>query len=116
MIYLYAFLVGGIICFIAQMILELFHLSPGHITCLFVIIGTFLEFFSLYDKLINFSGAGAMLPITSFGHSLAHSAYNGAIQKGILGLSSSIFDKTSNGIVYAIIFAVIIGVFCKPKG
>lgn len=111
-----AFLVGGVICAIAQLIMEFFNLTPGHITCLFVSAGTFLEFGDIYDKLVEFGGAGAMLPITSFGHSLADAAYNGALKDGIIGLSANIFESTSNGIVTAIIAAVIIGMIFKPRG
>lgn len=111
-----AFLVGGIICAIAQVIMEIFDLTPGHITCLFVSLGTFFEFGDIYDKLVEFGGAGAMLPITSFGHSLADAAYNGAMKDGIIGLSANIFETTSNGIVTAIIAAVVIGMIFKPRG
>lgn len=116
MIYLYAFLVGGALCAFAELILELFKLTPGHLTCLFVSIGAFLEIGGFYDKLVKVAGAGALLPITSFGHSLAHAAYEGAKTKGILGLSSEIFSMTSNGIVIAVVFAVLLGLLFKPKG
>lgn len=116
MIFLFSFIIGGIICAIGQLILELFKLTPGHITCLFVCGGCFLEFGNLYDKLVKISGAGALLPITSFGHSLAQAAYEGALKDGILGLFSNIFSSTSSGIVTAIIISVIIGLIFKPRG
>ncbi len=115
MIFLYAFLVGGIICLIGQLILDIFKLTPGHITVLFVILGTFLDFFSFYDKLINIAGAGAFLPITSFGHSLVHGAFNGALKEGFLGLSNNIFNLTSSGIVWTLVLSIIIGIIFKPK-
>ena len=116
MIFIQAFIIGGIICGIGQLLIEIFDLTPGHITCLFVSGGCFLEFGDIYDKLVEFGGAGALLPITSFGHSLAHAAYEGAKTDGLLGLSSNIFDITSNGIVIAIVAAVLIGIIFKPKG
>ncbi len=116
MIYFYAFLIGGAICLIGELLIEFFHLTPGHITSLFVIIGAFLELFDIYDKLVSIAGAGALLPITSFGHSLAHSAYEGALSQGFIGLSQSLFSTTSNGIVYAIVCAVLFGLIFKPKG
>lgn len=115
MIFLYAFLVGGLICAIGQLILDLFKLTPGHITGLFVVIGVFLDFFNFYDKLIKVAGAGALLPITSFGHSLVHAAYSGAKNKGIIGVFTSIFDKTAFGISLTIFLSVLIGILCKPK-
>ena len=85
MIFIYAFLIGGIICALAQVVLDLFELTPGVITAIFVMLGALLEFFDIYDFLIKFSEAGALLPITSFGHSLAEAAYNGAIKDGFFG-------------------------------
>ena len=93
MIFIYAFLVGGLICALAQVILDLFELTPGVITALFVSIGALLEFFDIYDWLINFSEAGALLPITSFGHSLAHASYETAIKEGFFGLFSGMLSK-----------------------
>lgn len=116
MIFLNAFLIGGLICFIGQLIMELFNLTPGHLTSIFVIVGSCCEFFNLYDKLVSFAGAGALLPITSFGHSMANAAYEGAIANGFIGLSQNIFQTTSNGIVYAILIAAILGSIFKPKG
>ena len=116
MIFLNAFLIGGLICFIGQLIMELFNLTPGHLTSIFVIVGSCCEFFNLYDKLVSFAGAGALLPITSFGHSMAHAAYEGSIANGFIGLSQNIFQTTSNGIVYAILIAAILGSIFKPKG
>lgn len=116
MIYLNAFLIGGLICFICQIVLEVFHLTPGHLTSLCVVIGANLEWFNLYDKLVNFADFGASLPILSFGHSMAHAAYEGALNDGFIGLSQNIFSQTSNGIVYAVLFAVVVGLLFKPKG
>lgn len=116
MVFVYAFLIGGFICALGQLIIDLFNLTPGHITCLFVIFGTFLDFFGFYDRLIDFSEAGALLPITSFGHSLIHSAVEKSQEFGILGLSRGMFAMTSDGIVWAIVLSVVIGMIFKPKG
>ena len=115
MIFLYAFLVGGTICMIAQLILDLFDLTPGVITAIFVMIGSLLEFFDLYDKLIKFCGAGALLPITSFGHSLADGAYNRAIETNYFGIFTGMFDNVSPGISVAIILSVFVAVIFKPR-
>ncbi len=74
MIFLFAFLVGGMICAIAEIVLVKTKLLPVHVTALFVTIGALLDSFHLYDKLNDISGAGSMVPITSFGHSLSHGA------------------------------------------
>ena len=82
MIYLYAFLFGGLICGIAQIIMNTFKLTVGHMTTLFVCIGAVLDFGNFYDKLIEVAGAGALLPITSFGHSLVHASLDAARESG----------------------------------
>lgn len=115
MIFLYAFLIGGAICMLAQIILDLFELTPGVITAIFVMLGSTLEFFDIYDKLIKFSGAGALLPITSFGHSLADGAYNKAIQTNYFGIFTGMFDNVSPGITAAIILSVVAAIVFKPK-
>ena len=72
--FIYAFLVGGVICLIGQLLLDFVKLTPAHLMATFVVIGAILDGFGLYDKLIKFAGAGATVPITSFGHSLLHGA------------------------------------------
>ncbi len=116
MVFLYAFLIGGLICGIGQLIQDIFKLTPGHITGLFVVFGVLLDSFHLYDKLIDVAEAGALLPITSFGHSLVHSALEAAKADGWLGISGGIFSMTANGIVWAIVLSVIFGLIFKPKG
>ncbi len=115
MMYLNAFIVCGIICAIGQIIYDNTKLTAGHITSLFVVIGAALDTFGLYDKLIKFAGAGASLPITSFGHSLIHGALEAAEKNGLLGILSGMFDLTTSGITSAILFAFLVAVVCKPK-
>ncbi|MFC3882786.1 stage V sporulation protein AE [Bacillus songklensis] len=114
--YLYAFLVGGAICVAGQLLLDAAKLTPAHVTSLFVVAGAVLDGFGLYDKLIEFAGAGATVPITSFGHSLLHGAMEQADEHGFIGIAMGIFELTSAGISSAILFAFIIAVIFKPKG
>lgn len=100
---------------LAQIILDLFNLTPGVITAIFVSLGALLEFFDIYDKLIKFSGAGALLPITSFGHSLADGAYNEAIKTNYFGILTGMFSNVSAGISLAIVLSVVIALIFKPK-
>ena len=86
MLLLKSFLFCGIVCMIAQIILDNTKLSPGHITSIFVVFGAFLDSFSFYDKIIKSVGGGALLPITSFGHSLIHGALAKANEYGIIGI------------------------------
>ena len=116
MSYLLSFLVCGFICMIGQIIYDNTKFTPGHITSLFVVVGSVLDVFGLYDKLLSVSKVGASLPITSFGHSLMHAA-NEAMRngEGILGVASGLFDMTSTGITSAILFAFLVAIIFKPK-
>ena len=115
MIFLYSFLFCGIVCLIGQIILDNTSFTPGHVTSLFVVLGTFLDFFGLYDKFIKLFGSGTLVPITSFGHSLIHGALDAANEKGILGLLGGMFSLTSAGIVAAIVFGFILTIIFKAK-
>ena len=115
MIFVYSFLFSGLICLIGQIILDNTKLSAGHITSIFVVIGAFLDTFGIYDKIITCVGGGALVPITSFGHSLIHGALAKANDFGIIGLLMGMFDLTATGITAAIIFTFIFTMIFKPK-
>lgn len=115
MTFLYSFLFCGFVCLIGQIILDNTKLTPGHVTSLFVVIGAFLDSFGLYDKFIKWFGAGTLVPITSFGHSLIHGALAKAEDAGVLGLLGGMFSLTSVGIVAAIVFGFILTLIFKAK-
>ena len=115
MIYIYSFLFCGLVCLIGQLILDNTKLTAGHITSLFVVIGAFLDTFGIYDKIITYVGGGAMVPITSFGHSLIHGALEKAQDFGLIGLLMGMFDLTATGITAAIIFTFIFSLFFKAR-
>lgn len=115
MIYLNAFLFAGAVCAIGQLILDNTKLTPGHITTIFVVVGAFLDIFSLYDKIILWAGGGALVPITSFGHLLIHGAMESALSYGIMGLVMGMFNLTASGICSAIIFSFFLSLIFKPK-
>ena len=110
----YAFLIGGVICLIGQLLLDVAKLLPVHVTTLFVLIGAILEPTGLYDKLIEIAGAGALLPISSFGHSMTHGALEN--KNNYLQLLQGILSNTSSGIVIAVVVALICSFIFKPKG
>ena len=112
---LYSFLFAGIICLIGQIILDNTTLTPGHITILFVIIGSILGCFGLYDKIINLVGAGANILIISFGNTLTNFAYEGYINNGIIGIFQNILAGVSVGIVSAIVFSFLLTLIGKEK-
>ena len=115
MIYVYSFIFCGLICLIGQIILDNTKLSAGHITSIFVVVGAFLDSFSLYDKIISDVGGGALVPITSFGHSLIHGALEKAQDFGVIGLLMGMFDLTASGITSAIIFTFIFSLFFQAR-
>ena len=113
--YLYSFFFCGLICLIGQVILDNTKLTPGHITSLFVVIGSFLDTFSIYDKIVRCVGGGALVPITSFGHLLIHGAMAKASSMGFIGIAMGMFDFTASGITSAIFFAFMFSLFFKPR-
>jgi len=115
MIYIYSFLFAGFVSMLGQIILDNTKLSAGHITSIFVVVGAFLDTFSIYDKIIANVGAGALVPITSFGHSLIHGALEKASDMGIMGLLMGMFDLTASGITAAIVFTFIFSLLFNPK-
>lgn len=115
MIYINAFLLTGLICLIGQIILDLTKLTPGHITTLFVCIGSILSFFGIYDKLISFSYIGSSIPITSFGNLLYKASIEGYYKDGIIGIFSNMLTTTSAGISFAIICAFVVTIIFKSK-
>lgn len=116
MIILYAFIIGGLICMIGQFIMDKFKVMPIYVTCLFVLIGAILEFFSVYDKLIDFAHMGAMVPISSFGHAVCHGVALEVSEHGFMGIFTGIFKNINVGITSAIFFAFLMSLVNKPKG
>lgn len=115
MAYIYSFLFAGLVCFLAQLLLENTKLMPGHITSIFVSLGAFLDIFGIYDFFVNNFGAGAIVCITSFGHLLIHGALETAKSDGILGLFTGMFSLTATGITATIIFSFIFALIFKAK-
>ncbi len=111
-----AFVVGGLICVIGQLLFDVAKMTPAHTLSLLVIIGSVLDGFGLYEPFIDFAGAGATIPITSFGNALTHGALAEAERHGIIGVLTGMFEVTSSGISAAILFGVIGALIFKPKG
>lgn len=116
MTFVWAFVVGGLICVIGQLLLDVLKWTPAHMTSSLVVLGALLDGLGLYEPLIDFAGAGATVPITSFGNSLVHGAMAEAEQHGVIGVITGIFEVTSAGISSAIIFGFIVALLFKPKG
>lgn len=109
-----SFVVGGLICVFGQLLFDVFKLTPGHTLSILVSLGAILGGLGLYRPLIDFSGAGASIPILSFGYSLVNGALNEADKHGIIGVLTGMFEVTSSGISAAIIFGFIGALIFKP--
>lgn len=114
--FLIAFVIGGIICTIGQVLMDVAKLTPAHTLSILVVSGAILDGFGLYEPLIDFAGAGATIPITSFGNSLTHGAMAEAEKHGWVGVLTGMFEVTSSGISAAIIFGFIAALLFKSKG
>jgi stage V sporulation protein AE len=116
MIFISAFVVGGLICVIGQILMDVCKLTPAHTMSTLVVAGAILDGLGLYEPLIDFAGAGATVPITSFGNALVHGAMAEAEVNGLVGVLTGIFEVTSAGISAAIIFGFLASLVFKPKG
>lgn len=114
--FIWAFLVGGAICVLGQLLLDVGKLTPAHTMSLLVVLGAVLDGLGLYDPLIKFAGAGASVPITSFGNVLVHGALEEIEKHGWIGVLMGIFTLSSAGISSAIIFSFLASIFVRPKG
>lgn len=114
--YLWAFVVGGLICVIGQLLMDVGKLTPAHTMSLLVVAGAVLGGLGLYEPLVDFAGAGATVPIVSFGNSLVHGALAEAETTGLVGILTGIFEVTSSGISAAIIFGFLASLLVRPRG
>ena len=113
MIYLKAFIVGGLLCVIAQILIDRTKLTPGRVLVGYVLTGIILSATGLYDKFYDFAGAGASVPLTGFGHSLVKGVKKAVDEKGIFGILSGGLTGTSSGIAAVMIFSVIAAIIFK---
>lgn len=109
-----AFMVGGAICLIGQLLIDYTKLTPARILVTFVVSGVALTAFGLYEPLIKFAGAGASVPLTGFGYSLAKGIQDSVKQYGIIGALSGGVTATAAGISAAIFFGYLMALFSKP--
>ena len=109
-----AFAVGGLICMIAQVVINFTDLTAGKILVTFLLVGVILQGLGLYQPLVDFAGAGATVPISGFGYLLANGAMQGA-EQGWFGAVTGAFSAAASGITAAIIFSLIMAFLFKAK-
>lgn len=113
--YLKAFLIGGCFCLIGQILIDETTLTPARILVGYVVAGVILGAVGLYQPLIDFAGAGASVPLTGFGATLAKGVKEAVTEKGALGILTGGLKATAGGITAAIIFGLLAGILFKPK-
>lgn len=109
-----AFCVGGLICVIGQILMQLTKLTSARILVLFVVAGVILTALGVYNPLVDFAGAGATVPLTGFGYSLAMGAIEGVQKYGLWGAFVGGIQKTAAGIAAAILFGLLNALIFKP--
>ncbi len=112
---IYSFIFCGMLCLVAQIIIDNSKLTPGHLTTIYVILGTILGCFNIYNQIADFVGAGASVAIMSFGNLLINSAYQGYLTNGIIGLFGNMLTDVEIGVVSAVIFAFMLSMISKVK-
>lgn len=110
-----AFLVGGIICLIGQLLIDRTKLTPAKILVMFVVVGVVLGAFGVYEYIADFGGAGATVPLTGFGYNLAKETKKAVEEEGLLGVLSGPLSAASVGTMAAIICGLVASVFARPK-
>lgn len=110
-----AFLVGGTLCLIGQLLIDKTKLTPARILVSYVVIGVILGGLGLYQPLVDFAGAGASVPLTGFGNSLAKGVKEAIDKDGFLGIFIGGLKATAGGITAAIVAGLIVSVIFKPK-
>ena len=115
--FLKAFIVGGIICVIGQILVDKTKLTPARILVSFVVAGVFLELFGIYSYIVDFAGAGATVPLTGFGYNLCKGVREAVAQEGAIGILTGGLKASAGGITAAIVFAFIMSLIfsSKPK-
>lgn len=116
--YIWAFAIGGALCLIAQLLIDKTKLTPARILVLYVVSGVVLTGIGVYDRIVEFAGAGATVPLVGFGYSLAKGVEKAVTERGLIGALSGGLTATSAGIAAALCSAFVISVCFKgkPKG
>lgn len=113
-----AFVLGGLLCVVGQLLMDLtpYNITPGHILVGYVTGGALLSGLGIYQYLIDWGGAGASVPLSGFGHLLVQGAIEGVKNEGVLGALGGGLKASSVGIAAAVIFGLMTATFFNPKG
>ena len=115
MIFLKAFICGGLLCAIAQFIIDKTKLTPARILVSYVVTGVLLTALGIYEKFVDFAGAGATVPIMGFGYSLAKGVEKAVDKNGVFGIITGGLTGTAGGITAALIFSLLAAIIFKSR-
>ena len=113
--YLQAFLCGGVLCAIGQLLIDKTQLTPARILTGYVVAGVLLQAVGVYQYVVDWGGAGATVPLTGFGYCLAKGVAKAVAEKGILGAFTGGLTAAAGGVAAAVFFGVLMAIFFKPK-
>jgi stage V sporulation protein AE len=113
--YIKAFVVGGVICVIGQILMDKTKLTPARVLVLFVTSGVILQGLGIYQKIVDIGGAGATVPLPGFGYALAKGAIKGVKESGIIGAFTGGITATAGGITGAIVFGYMMSILFNPR-
>ena len=113
--YVWCFLCGGLLCLIGQVLIDLTKLTPARILTGYVVGGVLLQALGLYQPLVDWAGAGATVPLTGFGYSLAKGVAKAVEEQGLLGVLTGGLSATAGGSAAAVVFGLLAAILCKPK-
>lgn len=113
--YITAFVTGGVLCLIAQLLIDYTKLTPARILVSYVTAGVVLTGFGIYDKIVDFGGAGATIPLTGFGYCLANGVKEAIEKDGAIGILSGGLTSTAAGIAAAVVFGYLFALIFRPS-
>ena len=113
--YIKAFIVGGMFCVIGQILIDKTKLTPARILVSYVVSGVVLQLVGVYQKIVDFAGAGATVPLTGFGYTLCKGVKKAIEEDGFIGIFTGGCSAGAAGITAAIVFALLAAVVFKPK-
>ena len=113
--YMWAFIIGGMLCVAGQLLISLTRLTPARVLVIFVTAGVVLTALGVYRPIVEFAGAGATVPLTGFGYCLAKGAIEGAKTEGLMGALTGGIKSTAAGVAAAIVFGYLFALVFRPK-
>ncbi|HBN10885.1 MAG TPA: stage V sporulation protein AE [Ruminococcus sp.] len=113
--FFWAFIIGGLLCAIGQVLIDYTKLTPARILVSYVVAGVILSALNWYQPLVDFAGSGASVPLTGFGHLLAEGVRKAVDEKGFIGVFTGGLTASAGGITAALLFGLVIALLFRPK-